>query len=83
MMFLDGNMPRLAMGAVRAGLQLCVHAIDDHANREILPVYEEVARSIRAGAVQRPRRPAKTAAGALSTHCTIALMISRSSPNAV
>lgn len=44
MMFPEGNMLRMALGADRAGLQLCIHAIGDRANREILAVYEEVAR---------------------------------------
>lgn len=44
MMFPEGNMLRMALAADRAGLQLCIHAIGDRANREILAVFEEVAR---------------------------------------
>jgi predicted amidohydrolase YtcJ len=44
MMFPEGNMLRMALGADRAGLQLCIHAIGDRANRLILEVFEEVTR---------------------------------------
>jgi len=44
MMFPEGNMLKMAVGADRAGLQLCIHAIGDKANRLILDIYEEVAK---------------------------------------
>jgi len=44
MMFPEGNMLKMALGADRAGLQLCIHAIGDKANRLILEVFEQVAR---------------------------------------
>lgn len=42
MMFPEGNMLRMALGADRAGLQLAIHAIGDKANRIILDVYSDV-----------------------------------------
>jgi predicted amidohydrolase YtcJ len=42
MMFPEGNMLKMALGADRAGLQLAVHAIGDRANRIMLDVYAEV-----------------------------------------
>jgi hypothetical protein len=42
MMFPEGNMLRMALGADRAGLQLCIHAIGDRAIQTILDVYKEV-----------------------------------------
>ncbi len=44
MMFPEGNMLRMTLGGDRAGLQLCIHAIGDKANRIILDTFEEVAR---------------------------------------
>lgn len=52
MMFPEGNMLKMALGADAAGLQLCIHAIGDKANRGILEIYEQVRK--RNGA--RPRR---------------------------
>lgn len=42
MMFPEGNMLRMALGADQAGLQIAVHAIGDCANRIMLDVYAEV-----------------------------------------
>ncbi len=42
MMFPEGNMLKMALGADAAGLQLCIHAIGDKAIREILKVYDTV-----------------------------------------
>jgi predicted amidohydrolase YtcJ len=42
MMFPEGNMPRMALGADKAGLQIAVHAIGDRANRIMLDVYAQV-----------------------------------------
>ncbi len=42
MMFPDGNMLKMALGADRAGLQLAIHAIGDKAIRGILDIYAEV-----------------------------------------
>jgi hypothetical protein len=44
MMFPEGNMLKMALGADRAGLHLCIHAIGDKAIRTILEVYSEVER---------------------------------------
>jgi predicted amidohydrolase YtcJ len=44
MMFPEGNMLKMALGGDRAGLQLCIHAIGDKANRLILDVFAEVER---------------------------------------
>ena len=44
MMFPEGNMLRMTLGGDRAGLQLCIHAIGDKANRMILDIFEEVAK---------------------------------------
>ncbi|MGH9795317.1 MAG: amidohydrolase [Candidatus Acidiferrales bacterium] len=52
MMFPEGNMLKMALGADAAGLQLCIHAIGDKANRGILEIYEQVRK--RNG--ERPRR---------------------------
>jgi len=42
MMFPEGNMLKMALGADKAGLQLAVHAIGDKANRIMLDIYSEV-----------------------------------------
>jgi predicted amidohydrolase YtcJ len=42
MMFPEGNMLRMALGADKAGLQIAVHAIGDRANRIMLDVYAQV-----------------------------------------
>jgi predicted amidohydrolase YtcJ len=42
MMFPEGNLLRMALGADHAGLQLAIHAIGDKANRIILDVFAEV-----------------------------------------
>ncbi|MDE3137166.1 MAG: amidohydrolase [Acidobacteriota bacterium] len=42
MMYPEGNMLRMALGADKAGLQIAVHAIGDRANRIMLDVYTEV-----------------------------------------
>ena len=42
MMFPEGNMLKMALGADRAGLQIAVHAIGDKANRIMLDIYSEV-----------------------------------------
>jgi len=42
MMFPEGNMQKMALGADRAGLQLVVHAIGDKAIRYMLDVFAEV-----------------------------------------
>jgi predicted amidohydrolase YtcJ len=44
MMFPEGNMLRMALGADKAGLQIAVHAIGDKANRIMLDVYSNVAK---------------------------------------
>jgi len=44
MMFPEGNMLKMALGADPAGLQLAIHAIGDKANRIILDIYAEVER---------------------------------------
>jgi hypothetical protein len=44
MMLPEGNMPKMALGADKAGLQIAVHAIGDKANRIMLDVYTEVAK---------------------------------------
>jgi len=44
MMFPEGNMLRMTLGGDRVGLQLCIHAIGDKANRMILDIFEEVAK---------------------------------------
>jgi hypothetical protein len=44
MMFPEGNMLKMALGADRAGLQLRIHAIGDKAIQAILDVYKEVER---------------------------------------
>jgi len=53
MMFPEGNMLKMALGGDRAGLQLCIHAIGDKANRLILDVYAEVEKQDG----RRDRRP--------------------------
>jgi len=52
MMFPEGNMLKMALGADKAGLQLCIHAIGDKAIRLILDVYGNVRRQNG----ERPRR---------------------------
>ncbi len=42
MMFPEGNMLKMALGADRAGLQLAIHAIGDKANRTLLDIFTEV-----------------------------------------
>jgi len=42
MMFPEGNMLKMALGADHAGLQLAIHAIGDKANRVILDIFAEV-----------------------------------------
>ncbi len=44
MMFPEGHMLKMALGADRAGLQLCIHAIGDKAIQTILDVYKDVER---------------------------------------
>ncbi len=44
MMFPEGNMLKMALGADRAGLQLRIHAIGDKAIQTILDIYKEVER---------------------------------------
>ena len=44
MMFPEGNMLKMALGADKAGLQLRIHAIGDKAIQTILDVYKEVLR---------------------------------------
>lgn len=44
MMFPEGTMLARMAGGDRAGLQLCIHAIGDKANRMILDLFEEVAK---------------------------------------
>jgi hypothetical protein len=53
MMFPEGNMLKMALGGDRAGLQLCIHAIGDKANRLILDVFAEVEKQHG----RRDRRP--------------------------
>jgi hypothetical protein len=53
MMFPEGNMLKMALGGDRAGLQLCIHAIGDRANRLILDVFAEVEKQNG----RRDRRP--------------------------
>ncbi len=43
-MYPEPELRRLILGADRAGLQLCIHAIGDRANRMILEAYAEAAR---------------------------------------
>jgi len=52
MMFPEGNMLKMALGADKAGLQLCIHAIGDKAIRLILDVYDQVRKQNG----ERPRR---------------------------
>lgn len=52
MMFPEGNMLKMALGADAAGLQLCIHAIGDKAIHGIFQVYDAVRK--RNG--ERPRR---------------------------
>jgi len=52
MMFPEGNMLKMALGADAAGLQLCIHAIGDKAIRGILEVYD----AVRKQNGERPRR---------------------------
>jgi hypothetical protein len=42
MMYPDGNMLKMVLGADRAGLQIAIHAVGDKANRTILDIYDEV-----------------------------------------
>jgi len=42
MMFPEGNMLKMALGADAAGLQLAIHAIGDKANRIVLDIFAEV-----------------------------------------
>ena len=42
MMFPEGNMLKMALGADRAGLRLAIHAIGDKANRTLLDIFAEV-----------------------------------------
>lgn len=44
MMFPEGNMLKMALGADKAGLQLRIHAIGDKAIQGILDIYKEVLR---------------------------------------
>lgn len=44
LMFPEGNMLKMALGADRAGLQLRIHAIGDKAIQTILDIYKEVER---------------------------------------
>jgi predicted amidohydrolase YtcJ len=44
MMFPEGNMLKMALGADKAGLQLAIHAIGDKANHIILDIYQEVVK---------------------------------------
>jgi len=44
MMFPEGNMLKMALGADKAGLQLRIHAIGDKAIQTILDIYKEVLR---------------------------------------
>jgi predicted amidohydrolase YtcJ len=53
MMFPDGNMLKMALGADRAGLQLAIHAIGDKANRIVLDIFSEV---LKQAANRRDRR---------------------------
>jgi predicted amidohydrolase YtcJ len=43
MMFPEGNMLKMISGADKAGLQIAVHAIGDHAIRYMLDVYDQAA----------------------------------------
>lgn len=52
MMFPEGNMQKMALGADKTGLQLCIHAIGDKAIHLILGVYDEVRKQNG----ERPRR---------------------------
>jgi len=52
MMFPEGNMLKMALGADAAGLQLCIHAIGDKAIRGIFEVYA----AVRKQNGERPRR---------------------------
>jgi hypothetical protein len=54
MMFPEGNMLKMALGADRAGLQLAIHAIGDKAIRIILDTYAEVEKQN--GRRDTPRR---------------------------
>jgi len=53
MMFPEGNMLKMVLGADKAGLQIAVHAIGDKANRIMLDVYSEVEKQ---NGVGRDRR---------------------------
>lgn len=55
LMFPEGNMLKMAVGADRAGLQLAIHAIGDKANRIILDIFAEVEKQNGA----RPNRRAR------------------------
>lgn len=52
MMFPEGNMLKMALGADKAGLQLRIHAIGDKAIQTILDIYKEVEKQNG----QKPRR---------------------------
>ncbi|MCL4523137.1 MAG: amidohydrolase [Acidobacteria bacterium] len=54
MMFPEGNMQKMALGADRAGLQLAIHAIGDKAIRMILDTFAEVEKQN--GRRDTPRR---------------------------
>ena len=45
MMYPEGNMLKMALGADRAGLQIAIHAVGDRANRKILDIFEAVRKT--------------------------------------
>jgi predicted amidohydrolase YtcJ len=45
MMYPEGNMLKMAVGADRAGLQIAIHAVGDKANRTILDIYDAVRKA--------------------------------------